>query len=220
MSSELKGCIFDLDGVLVDTARYHFLAWKRLSDSLGFEFTEKNNEQLKGVSRMTSLEILLAIGNINVNQQEKERLATKKNEWYVDYISNLTPDDILPGSVELIEELSSNGIRSAVGSASKNARLILDKLSLTSLFDVIIDGNKVTKAKPDPEVFATAAKEMGLRHDEVIVLEDAVSGIEAAGRAGMKSIGIGEKEILHMADYVVSGLNELNYKKLINIYGQ
>ena len=220
MSSELKGCIFDLDGVLVDTARYHFLAWKRLSDSLGFEFTEKNNEQLKGVSRMTSLEILLAIGNINVNQQEKERLATKKNEWYVDYISNLTPDDILPGSVELIEELSSNGIRSAVGSASKNARLILDKLSLTSLFDVIIDGNKVTKAKPDPEVFATAAKEMRLRHDEVIVLEDAVSGIEAAGRAGMKSIGIGEKEILHMADYVVSGLNELNYKKLINIYGQ
>lgn len=220
MSSELKGCIFDLDGVLVDTARYHFLAWKRLSDSLGFEFTEKNNEQLKGVSRMTSLEILLAIGNINVNQQEKEKLATKKNEWYVDYISNLTPDDILPGSVELIEELSSNGIRSAVGSASKNARLILDKLSLTSLFDVIIDGNKVTKAKPDPEVFATAAKEMRLRHDEVIVLEDAVSGIEAAGRAGMKSIGIGEKEILHMADYVVSGLNELNYKKLINIYGQ
>lgn len=220
MSSELKGCIFDLDGVLVDTARYHFLAWKRLSDSLGFEFTEKNNEQLKGVSRMTSLEILLAIGNINVNKQEKERLAIKKNEWYVDYICKLTPDDILPGSVELLEELHSHGIRCAIGSASKNARLILDRLRLAGLFDVIIDGNRVNKAKPDPEVFVIAAREMELRHDEVIVFEDAVAGVKAAEKAGMKCIGIGDKEILHMADHVVSGLNKLNYKELINIYGQ
>lgn len=220
MSSELKGCIFDLDGVVVDTARYHFLAWKRLADSLGFEFTEKNNEQLKGVSRMTSLEILLAIGNISVSKHEKERLAIKKNEWYVDYICKLTPDDILPGSVELLEELHSHGISCAIGSASKNARLILDRLNLTGRFNVIIDGNSVNKAKPDPEVFVFAAREMELCHDEVIVFEDAVAGVKAAGKAGMKCIGIGDKEILYMADHVVSGLNKLNYKKLINIYKQ
>ncbi|MFN2378983.1 MAG: beta-phosphoglucomutase [Bacteroidales bacterium] len=219
MAAILKGCIFDLDGVIVDTARYHFLAWKRLAGDLGFEFTEKDNEQLKGVSRMTSLDILLATGNIEKDKAAKERLAVKKNEWYIEYIRKLTPADILPGSVELLEELHSHGIKCAVGSASKNAMLILERLRLTDRFDVIIDGTRVNSAKPDPEVFVLAAREMGLRYDEVIVFEDAVAGVEAAGRAGMKCIGVGKPEALRMAATVVTDLSELNYSKLIKIYG-
>ncbi|MCA1756344.1 MAG: beta-phosphoglucomutase [Bacteroidales bacterium] len=219
MAAILKGCIFDLDGVIVDTARYHFLAWKRLAGDLGFEFTEKDNEQLKGVSRMTSLDILLATGNIEKDKAAKDRLAVKKNEWYIEYIRKLTPADILPGSVELLEELHSHGIKCAVGSASKNAMLILERLRLTDRFDVIIDGTRVNSAKPDPEVFVLAAREMGLRYDEVIVFEDAVAGVEAAGRAGMKCIGVGKPEALRMAATVVTDLSELNYSKLIKIYG-
>lgn len=219
MAAELKGCIFDLDGVIVDTARYHFLAWKRLAEELGFEFTEKNNEQLKGVSRMTSLDILLATGNVQKDSASKERLAVKKNQWYVDYIRKLTPADILPGAVELLVELRSHGIRCAVGSASKNALLILDRLSITERFDTIIDGTRVQSAKPDPEVFVMAARELGLRHDEVLVFEDAVAGVEAASRAGMKCIGVGKRETLRKATRVVTNLSELNYKELINIHG-
>lgn len=219
MAAELKGCIFDLDGVIVDTARYHFLAWKRLAEDLGFEFTEKENEQLKGVSRMTSLDILLSAGNITVDTSTRERLAVKKNEWYINYIRRLTPADILPGAVELLEELHSQGIKCAVGSASKNAMLILDRLRLTDRFDAIIDGTRVQSAKPDPEVFITAARELKLRYNEVIVFEDAVAGVEAARRAGMKCIGVGKPEDLRRADKVVADLSELNYSKLIKIYG-
>jgi beta-phosphoglucomutase len=219
MAAELKGCIFDLDGVIVDTARYHFLAWKRLAEELGFEFTEKENEMLKGVSRMTSLDILLAAGKIEKDSAEKERLAVKKNEWYINYIRKLTPSDILPGAVELLDEMHSHGIKCAVGSASKNARLILDRLRITDRFDAIIDGTRVESAKPDPEVFVMAAREMGLRYDEVIVFEDAVAGVEAANRAGMKCIGVGKPETLRKATTVVPDLSELNYKKLINIHG-
>lgn len=219
MAAELKGCIFDLDGVIVDTARYHFLAWKRLAGDLGFEFTEKDNEQLKGVSRMTSLDILLSAGNITVENDTRELLAVKKNEWYIDYIRKLTPADILPGAVKLLEELHTHGIKCAVGSASKNAMLILDRLRLTDRFDAIIDGTRVQSAKPDPEVFIIAARELGLRNDEVIVFEDAVAGVEAAGRAGMKCVGVGKPETLRMAATVVPDLSELNYTKLIKIYG-
>src|SRR5512145_1160249 len=157
---ELKGCIFDLDGVIVDTAKYHYLAWKKLAAELGFDFSEEDNEALKGVSRMASLEILLSVGGIEKSTAEKEMLTTRKNNWYVEYISKMTPQEILPGSIDLLKELRVEGILIALGSASKNAGMILDRIGLTELFDAIVDGHKITNAKPNPEVFLRCAEEL------------------------------------------------------------
>ena len=211
---DLKGCIFDLDGVIVDTARYHYLAWQRLATEMGFTFTEHDNEALKGVSRMASLEILLRIGGIYKSEDEKIELATRKNNWYVDYISHMTPEEILPGSVELLKNLRSEGILTAIGSASRNAGMILDGIRLRDMFDVIIDGNKIHSAKPDPEVFLKGAEEMGLRPGECIVFEDAIAGIEAALAAGMKCVGVGKPEMLGRATIVVPDLNHITVPQL------
>lgn len=209
MLKNIKGAIFDLDGVIVDTAKYHYLAWNRLASGLGFEFSQNDNEKLKGVSRMKSLELLLKVGNITVSEEEKMRLAQKKNAWYVEYVSNIDEKELLRGAKELILQLKNNGIKIALGSASKNAPLIMHKLGIEPLFDCIIDGNKVSKAKPDPEVFILAAKTMGLENSECVVFEDAKAGVEAAKSAGMKCIGIGSSSILKEADLVVVGLYEL-----------
>ena len=210
----VKGCIFDLDGVIVDTARYHFIAWKELANELGFEFSEKDNERLKGVSRMRSLDILLEIGGLDFPQEKKEELAKKKNENYRSYILKMTPDEILPGALEFIREVKENDILTAVGSASKNAMTILDRLQLTSWFDAIIDGTKVSKAKPDPEVFLKGAEELKLQPADCVVFEDAEAGVEAALRGGMKCVGIGSPENLGKAHLVVSGLHDMNLQKL------
>ncbi|MEJ5258524.1 MAG: beta-phosphoglucomutase [Fervidobacterium sp.] len=200
-----KACIFDLDGVIVDTAKYHYLAWKRLAKELGFEFTEKDNERLKGVSRMESLEILLSVGGIKIEDQKlKEQLSDKKNNWYVEYISQMTKDEILPGVEEFLRKLKNAGIKIAIGSASKNTMTILRRIELVDLFDSIIDGTKITKAKPDPEVFLKAAEELNVDPKDCCVFEDAVAGIEAAKRAGMKVIGVGDHEILKDADRVIT----------------
>ncbi|GFZ31139.1 beta-phosphoglucomutase [Clostridium zeae] len=204
----VKGCIFDLDGVIVDTAKYHYLAWKRLANELGFDFTEKDNERLKGVSRMASLEILLSIGKITLSEDEKLALAAKKNEWYVEYISRMNKDEILPGVENFLQAIRSEGIKVSLGSASKNSMMILDNLELTKYFDAIIDGNKVSEAKPDPEVFLLAAKELDLDPKVCVVFEDAEAGIEAAIRAGMRSIGIGSVETLGKATKVVPNLKD------------
>jgi len=209
MLNSTKGALFDLDGVIVDTAKYHYLAWKRLADELGFEFTEEHNEKLKGVSRMRSLEILLEIGGLSSTDVEKLAMAEKKNNWYVEYIKIMDKSEILKGAREYLLKLRKEGIKIALGSASKNAPMILQNLEITELFDAIIDGNKVSKAKPDPEVFLLGAKELGLEPADCIVYEDAEAGIEAARRAGMGTIGIGKKDILKEADMVVSGLYEL-----------
>lgn len=209
----VKACIFDLDGVIVDTAKYHYLAWKRLASELGFEFTEKDNEQLKGVSRMESLEILLSVGGIKIDDpKKKEELAEKKNNWYVEYISKMTEDEILPGVKEFLELLKNNGVKLAIGSASKNTMTILNRIGLANFFDAIVDGTKITKAKPDPEVFLKAAEEMNIDPKDCCVFEDAVAGIEAAKRAGMKVIGVGNPEILKDADKVVSSLQSCGLK--------
>lgn len=210
----VKGCIFDLDGVIVDTARYHFIAWKELANELGFEFSEKDNERLKGVSRMRSLDILLEIGDLDFPQEKKEELAKKKNENYRSYILKMTPDEILPGAMEFIKEVRENNILTAVGSASKNAMTILDRLQLTSWFDAIVDGTKVSKAKPDPEVFLKGAEELKLQPADCVVFEDAEAGVEAALRGGMKCVGIGSPENLGKAHLVVSGLHDMNMQKL------
>lgn len=205
----IKAAIFDLDGVIVDTAKYHYLAWKRLAGELGFKFTESDNERLKGVSRMRSLEILLEVGGLIVDENKRAELAQKKNEWYVEYISKMDESEILPGAKAYLEKMRKDGIRTALGSASKNAIMILDKLSITNLFDQIVDGNKISKAKPDPEVFLKAAELLGEKPENCVVFEDAEAGVQAAKSAGMMCVGIGKKEVLKMADNVVGGLNEL-----------
>jgi beta-phosphoglucomutase len=210
----VKGCIFDLDGVIVDTARYHFIAWKELANELGFEFSEKDNERLKGVSRMRSLDILLEIGDLDFPQEKKEELAKKKNENYRSYILKMTPDEILPGAMEFIKEVRENNILTAVGSASRNAMTILDQLQLTSWFDAIVDGTKVSKAKPDPEVFLKGAEELKLQPADCVVFEDAEAGVEAALRGGMKCVGIGSPENLGKAHLVIPGLHKMNMQKL------
>lgn len=212
--SEIKACIFDLDGVIVDTAKYHYLAWKRLAEELGFEFTEEQNERLKGVSRMDSLVILLEIGNKNFTEEEKLKLADKKNNWYKEYISTMKEDEILPGVKEFIEIVRAKGIKTALGSVSKNSMTILNNLKLTKYFDSIIDGNKVKRAKPDPEVFLLGASEVNVDPKDCVVFEDAQAGIEAAIRAGMYSIGIGDAKILNKANFVIDSLKEMTIEKL------
>ncbi|MBP2001719.1 beta-phosphoglucomutase [Paenibacillus shirakamiensis] len=209
MFEQMKGAIFDLDGVLVDTAKYHFLAWRELANQLGFEFTEQDNERLKGVSRMESLRILLEIGGLHLSEHELLQLAAKKNEKYVEYISKLNDSELLPGAKAYLIDLREQGIQVALGSASKNAKFILDQLNIAYLFDVVIDGNQVTKAKPDPEVFLLAGQNLGLEPKDIVVFEDATAGVEAALAAGMRVVGIGQKDVLQRADLVVAGLYEL-----------
>jgi beta-phosphoglucomutase len=210
----IKACIFDLDGVIVDTAKYHFLAWKRLTDQLGISFSEEENERLKGVSRMASLDIIIELGGRSLSDKQKLEYATLKNEWYVEYIKKMTPDEILPGTVKFITELRKANIKTAIGSASKNTPMILERTGIKSLFDAVADGNNVKNAKPDPEVFQTAAKLLNVKDEDCVVFEDAVAGIQAALNAGMKSIGIGSEKILWKAHMVVPGLSEMNLEKL------
>lgn len=210
-------CIFDLDGVLVDTAKYHFKAWKRLTDMLGIDFTENDNERLKGVSRMASLEIILEIGNMQLDESKKLEYATLKNNWYMEYISKMTPSEILPGCIRFITELKKEKILIAIGSASKNTPMILERVGIQGMFDAVADGNNITKAKPDPEVFLKAAEMIGIRPEECVVFEDAVAGVQAALNAGMMCIGIGSPEVLTKAHFVVPGLYEMNVGKLREI---
>lgn len=209
MIHKMLGAIFDLDGVIVDTARFHYLAWKRLANTLGFEFSEKENERLKGVSRNRSLEILLEIGNLSFDNETKKQLTNKKNDWYVEYIKQIDSSALLKGSIEYIQFLHQRGIKTAIGSASKNTPLILDRLGIQSLFDVVIDGNKVSNAKPDPEVFLKAAEGLKIEPENCVVFEDAEAGIQAALRAGMGAVGIGEPSDLVEADIIVRGLWQL-----------
>ena len=201
-----KAVIFDLDGVIVDTAKYHFLAWRNLANSLGFDFTEEQNEQLKGVSRVKSLEILLDIGNLKLSKKKKRLLLEEKNNEYLEYVNKMTSDEILPGVLEILNFLDENNISYALGSASKNAPLILEKVGLLERFFALVDGNDVTKAKPDPEVFLIGAKKLNVNPEDCIVIEDAIAGVQAANTANMLSIGIGDKNVLSEADYVFSDM--------------
>jgi beta-phosphoglucomutase len=203
------GAIFDLDGVLVDTAKYHYLAWKWMAEELGFDFTEMDNERLKGVSRIRSLEILLEIGDVRMSEEERQIWAARKNERYVGYISRMDESELLPGAKVYLEELNGRGAKIALGSASKNAGLILDRTGIAFLFDAVVDGNQVAASKPDPEVFLTACRRLGLPPSACLVFEDAVSGVEAARRAGIRVVGIGESRILKEANFVIAGLHEM-----------
>lgn len=210
----IQACIFDLDGVIVDTAVYHYQAWKRLANELGFDFTESQNERLKGISRIRSLELILEWGGIHKTAAEQQELATRKNDWYVSMINKMTPQEILPGAKEFLEQVRGAGLKTALGSASKNSSTILERTGLLPLFDVIVDGNSVTASKPDPEVFLKCAAALGIAPEHCVVFEDAIAGIEAAKAAGMDAVGIGERETLAGADAVVPNLNFMSIEKL------
>jgi beta-phosphoglucomutase len=196
-----KAFIFDLDGVIVDTARYHFLAWQKIAAELGVEFTPEHNEELKGVSRVRSLDLILKLGNIQASEENKNKWLTKKNEDYLAYIEHMDESEILPGVVNILEFIKEKKQLIALGSASKNARPILEKVKILHMFDVIVDGNDVINAKPDPEVFLRAAKLLNATNENSMVFEDSVAGIQAANIANMTSIGIGDEKILHEAKY-------------------
>ncbi|MGB0836866.1 MAG: beta-phosphoglucomutase [Flavobacteriaceae bacterium] len=211
------GVIFDLDGVIVDTAKYHFIAWQETARQLGYDFTEQDNEQLKGVSRVRSLELILDLAGKQISQEEKDVLLVAKNDHYLKLISKMGQEEILPGISTLLHYLKDNGIPFSLGSASKNAKLILRSLDLLDLFDAIVDGNDVSNAKPDPEVFLVAAKALNMKPENCIVVEDAIAGVEAANAAGMISIGIGDAEHLAHANYVLSNTGELSVEFFENL---
>jgi beta-phosphoglucomutase len=216
IKSKMKkaGFIFDLDGVIVDTAKYHYLAWKNLANELGIEFTEEDNEKFKGVSRKRCLELLLEMGNITVSKEQFDRWLEEKNEDYLKYISKMDKKEILPDVTKVLDYIKDKGIPMALGSASKNAVSILEKVALMPYFDAIVDGTQVTKAKPDPEVFLIAAKKIGAKPENCVVFEDALAGIEAANIAGMESIGIGDVKILSDADHGFNNFTEIDVKFL------
>ncbi len=210
----IQGLIFDLDGVIVDTARYHYLAWKKLADELDFHFSESQNEALKGVSRMHALEILLQIGGVQASEEKKLDWAERKNVWYRQYLKTLTPNDILPGVLEFLREAKERRYKTALGSASKNARTILDQLEIIDYFDFIADGTMTQKAKPDPEVFLLAAEGILCPPKDCLVFEDALAGVQAARNAGMKVVGICNPSVLEKADMIFPGFKNLHLADL------
>ena len=205
----MQAAIFDLDGVIVDTAKYHFQAWRRLAAELGFELEPEVNELLKGVSRQRSLEIVLEAGGVAAdhNQEARLRMAERKNRWYVELVSGMDAGEILPGALECLGACRAGGVQTALGTASRNASLILDRLGIRGCFDVVVDGESVSRPKPDPEVFLVASRRLGVAAAFCAVFEDAVAGVEAAKRAGMYAVGIGRPEILSAADEVIPGLD-------------
>jgi len=197
-----KAFIFDLDGVIVDTAKYHYLAWQKIANQLGIEFTPEHNEELKGVSRVRSLELILQLGKIEAGQEDKDKWLIQKNEDYLSYLVDMDESELLSGVLPVLRYLKEKKQLIALGSASKNARPILEKTGIIHYFDAIVDGNDVSNAKPDPEVFLRAAELLNTEPENAIVFEDSVAGIQAANIAHMTSIGIGEAKILHEADYI------------------
>ena len=213
------GVIFDLDGVIVDTAKYHFIAWQRLAQSQGWTFTAADNEQLKGVSRVRSLELILSWNKAIISPELFERLLKEKNERYLSLIRDMDESEQLPDVLRVIEQFKAMGCKIALGSASKNARPILNKVALTPYFDAVVDGTNVSKAKPDPEVFLQGAEALGISPEACVVFEDAAAGIEAAHAAGMMAIGIGQPTHLGHADAVFPNFTVIDdalLKQLIN----
>jgi len=211
----IKGFLFDLDGVIVDTAVFHFQAWRRCAQKLGGDFTEAQNEELKGVSRVDSLKKIVEWTGASVTADEFEALMVEKNEWYLELVQELSAADGLPGAVAFLEQAHAQGIKIALGSASKNAPMILDKMGLKTLFDAIIDGNNVINGKPHPEVFLRGAAALGLNPEECIVFEDSIAGVQAAKTGGMSCVGIGAPETLEGADVHFTALGDTTPEELV-----
>jgi len=212
------GCIFDLDGVIVDTAKYHFQAWKRLANELGFDFDETQNEQLKGVSRYDSLNLILGWGGVTQTEEQKQQWMVTKNDWYLALINEMNQSEILPGIHSFLEELKVAQIPVALGSASKNSTRILNQIGLASYFKTIVDGNRVVNGKPHPETFLTGAKELNLAPSECIVFEDAPKGVKAAKTGGFMAIGVGSAQHLFEADYIIKGFEKTGLRTIRRLY--
>lgn len=212
----IEACIFDLDGVIVDTAKYHFIAWRRLANELGFDFTEAENEQLKGVSRVESLELILKWGGIHLSEAEKERQAEKKNNWYREFILKMEADEILEGVIPFFDELEKRGVKLVLGSSSKNAGTIVERVGLSDRFAAIIDGTKTTRTKPDPQVFELGATAVGATPVQCIVFEDAEKGIEAALKGGFYAVGVGSPDVLGAAHFVIPGFKEVTVDEVFS----
>ncbi|MCA4897267.1 MAG: beta-phosphoglucomutase [Bacteroidota bacterium] len=210
----IQAVIFDLDGVIVDTAHYHFVAWQRLAHELGITFTEHDNERLKGVSRMRSLEIILEIGGVLLSEEKKEELATKKNSWFVEYIEAIKPEEVFPGVPQMLQQLRAQNYKVALASSSKNAETVIRLLQIGHLFDAIVDGTMITHTKPDPEIFLLAAKKLNIAPAHCVVFEDAEAGVEAALAAGMKCVGVGSPAQLGKANFIVAKTAEFDLGKL------
>lgn len=210
----IKAIIYDLDGVIVDTAHYHFIAWQRLAKELGVSFGKEENERLKGVSRIRSLEIILELGGISLSQEKKEELASKKNSWFVEYIMSIKPDEIFPGVKEMLQQLKRKGYKVALASSSKNADMVLTLLQIKDSFDAIVDGTMIVHTKPDPEIFLLAAKKLGVHPQDCVVFEDAEAGVEAALAAGMKCVGVGSQDQLGKANFIVKNTADFEIEKL------
>lgn len=218
MSNKIDAIIFDLDGVITDTAEYHFKAWRYLAEELGISIDRQFNEQLKGVTRLESLNKVLEYGNLTANYSENEkiRLAELKNDHYQKLISNISPKDILPGILPLLEEIKSNNIPIGLGSASRNASFIIEKLKLKNYFDYIVDASEVERGKPDPETFLNAVNHFEVNCENCIGIEDAEAGVTAIKAASMFAVGVGSKDILKNADYIVSSTDELSFVKMVD----
>jgi beta-phosphoglucomutase len=209
--NKIKACIFDLDGVIVDTAKYHFKAWKKLANELGFDFSEDDNEKLKGVSRMESLDLILDWGGKEVSDEEKLVLADKKNEWYLEYIQYMSPEEVLPGVVKFMDSLKKKHVKIVLGSASKNSVLILDQVKLTHYFD----GTKTTRSKPDPEVFLMGALASDTTPKHCIVFEDAAKGVDAALAGGFHAVGVGNPDVLDHAHIIIPSFEYIDYEEIL-----
>ena len=210
----IKAIIFDLDGVIVDTAHYHYLAWKRLAGEMGIDLTLERNELLKGVSRMQSLEIILDFGGIKLSDAEKERIANKKNSWFVEYVNKMKPEEIFPGVKEILKSMRGAGLKVALASSSKNAQTVLHLLNIQNEFDAIVDGNMIIHSKPDPEIFLLAAAKLGVDPASCVVFEDAEAGVEAALAAGMKCVGVGSPGQLAKANLVITKTGDFKLQTL------
>lgn len=204
--SRFKAVIFDLDGVITDTARYHYLAWKRLADSQGVHFDEAANEHLKGIDRMGSLDLILAGAKREYTAEEKLALAHDKNEHYKELISSMSPADLLPGAVDALDACRAAGLKIGLASVSKNAFSVLDSLGIRDKFDYVVDAATIARGKPDPEIFLKAARELGVPPQDCFGVEDAVAGVASIKSAGMFALGIGDPAILTQADVVIPGL--------------
>lgn len=209
--NNLKAVVFDLDGVLTDSAKYHYQAWKMLADKLGISFDEEYNEKLKGVSRMESLELILQNGNAQdkYTQEEKVAMATEKNEFYKQLLHQITPEDVLPGIHDFLEQLKAVGIKTAVASVSHNAPFILERLELDKYFDYICDAAQVPRAKPFPDIFLSAAQNLGVEPANCIGVEDAQAGIQAINAAGMMSAGVGTESQMQEAKLILPSTAKL-----------
>ncbi len=211
----IRACIFDLDGVIVDTAHYHYLAWRRLAHELGHDLTELENEQLKGVSRLQSLDIVLDLAGVSLNQAHRELLADRKNAWFKEYIERMAPEEIFPGVLPLIRELKQNGIKVGLASSSKNAGTVLRRLGIEGEFDTVVDGSMITRTKPDPEIFLITAARLDVPPSDCLVVEDAEAGVDAAIAAGMKCIGIGSPLQLKRANMVFSKTSDIRLSTVL-----